>query len=97
MEIGFWIILYFLLVTPAVTVRLSTHIIRSGYDDDSQNYSVVEHKWGICAVGSQLRMWPFHVNIYKETTFNCWRVVLQMIKFLKAHPVWKSYHVHLVR
>ena len=70
MEIGFWIIPYFLLVTPAVTVRLSTHIIRSGYDDDSQNYSVVEHKWGICAVGSQLRMWPFHVNIYKETTFN---------------------------
>ena len=47
MEIGFWIILYFLLVTPAVTMRLSTHIIRSGYDDDSQNYSVVEHKCGI--------------------------------------------------
>ena len=60
MEIGFWIILYFLLVTPAVTVRLSTHIIRSGYDDDSQNYSVME-------------------------------------LFLKAHPQWKFYHVHLVR
>ena len=58
--------------------------------------SVVEHKWGIYAVWSQLRMWPFHVNIYKETIFNCWRVVLEMIKFWKAHPQWKSYHVHLV-
>ena len=41
-------------------------------------------------------MWSFHVNIYKETIFNCWRAVLEMIKFWKAHPQWKSYHVHLV-